>query len=205
MKKIIASYCLLSPATGLFYIGSSGDLGFRIKRHLRYLSQGRHWNKALQDAWSLHGDVYLSSCVHYPTIEEARACEQLLLDIYLGQPLCVNRSHSAKGARPFGTVATEETKQLLSVKNTGEANPMAGRIHSDETRRKMREAWKPVIINEEYLAKVSRQVIIDGVVYPSVRGAARELGISPVTIRERIVSDRPNHAGYNFVSELKHS
>ena len=54
-----------------------------------------------------------------------------------------------------GRVLSQETKQKLSELNTGENNPMYGKHHSEETRKKMSNAQKGKSKTEEHKRKMS--------------------------------------------------
>lgn len=68
-----------------------------------------------------------------------------------------------------GTKLSEEQKKNLSIKNSGENNAFYGKKHSKDTKEKMKLAW----------AKRSRKFICieTGIIYNSVAGAHKELGV----------------------------
>jgi group I intron endonuclease len=94
-----------------------------------------------------------------------------------------------------GSVRSEETRKRLSEiasARTGESNPFFGRSHTLETRAKLSEARKGNIPPN------TLSVVIDGVVYPSLAEAGRQLGIPVPTIHYRIKSKNPKYSGYGL-------
>lgn len=53
--KVPAAYILEPESTGLFYIGSSGDVRTRVLRHQVNLEAGQHHSQKLQGAFA-HDD-----------------------------------------------------------------------------------------------------------------------------------------------------
>lgn len=94
-----------------------------------------------------------------------------------------------------GRVCSDEQRQRLSEfasSRTGERNPFFGRKHSQETRKKISEARKGNVPPN------TLSVIIDGVVYPSLAEAGRQLGIPVPTVHYRIKSKNPKYSGYEL-------
>lgn len=74
-----------------------------------------------------------------------------------------------------GRSHSEETKAKLSQLATGRKSPMKGiNFHTEETKEKQRNTHPGC-----------RHIIIEGVVYRSISEAARQLGVSRKTIRNR--------------------
>lgn len=94
-----------------------------------------------------------------------------------------------------GSVRSEEQRQRLSEmasQRTGDSNSFYGRTHSHETRMKLSEARKGNVPPN------ALSVIIDGVIYPSLAEAGRQLGIPVPTIHYRIKSKNPKYSGYEL-------
>jgi predicted GIY-YIG superfamily endonuclease len=204
MAKIIAVYCITSPTARVFYVGSTEHLDRRVRAHLSKLGRGVHHSKKLQAAWDEHHDVCLTNYVECSTIEEAQSLELHLLGLFHGSELTCNVTTSLRGAAK-GFKFSEETKEKMSSRMKGQGNPMHGRKHSEETRAKMREAYKPVVDLSAFVARVSKAVEIDGIKYTSVTDASRATGIDRANIRKRIASDNPRHSGYRWVLESNDS
>jgi len=76
-------YLIKHSKTNKRYVGSSNNLGRRLKEHQRQLSLGKHYNKHLQSSYSNCPDCLeffvIKSC---RTREEALLFEQEYLDFY---------------------------------------------------------------------------------------------------------------------------
>lgn len=97
--------------------------------------------------------------------------------------------------RGLGRKLSEEHRQKISLmasKRIGDANPFYGKSHSLETRLKLSEARKGNVPPN------TLSVIIDGVIYPSLAEAGRQLGIPVPTIHYRIKSKNPKYSGYEL-------
>lgn len=109
-----------------------------------------------------------------------------------------------------GRVTTEETKEKLRQANLGKTASeetrqklsavLKGRVVSPETRNKISESKKgkgfPQVALDASMKLKCREVVVDGVRYCSLAEAARHLGVTDVTVRNRALSDKPEHAGY---------
>lgn len=97
-------------------------------------------------------------------------------------------SEVLKGRKgPKGIKRTPEQRTRLSQiasQRTGEKNPFYGKTHSEETKRRLSEK------NKGKLPPNTKPVVIDGVVYISITEAARQFGVVPATILNRIRSDK---------------
>lgn len=98
----------------------------------------------------------------------------------------------------LGVKRSEETRRKLSTiasERTGDKNSFYGKTHSDETRQRISAAKlgvKPTNV---------RPVEIEGVIYPSVTEAGRQLGVVPATILHRLKSANPKYTTYRFAVE----
>lgn len=156
-------YILQLLPSGVFYIGSTGSLDKRIARHLKELNDGTHHNQILQENWS--DEVELS----YDTIEfddrnKAYECEELAIRrARLGprKHLLANIGNSAIGGdnmshhpdsqqlkesrsnqlRTFVQSLSKEDKKRIYGK-TGSSNPMFGKTHSEQARKRISEMHK---------------------------------------------------------------
>lgn len=88
----------------------------------------------------------------------------------------------AKGVR-----RTPEQKARLAEiasQRVGEKNSFYGRKHTEETKRRLSEKMKGK------LPPNTKQVIVNGVTYPSATAAAKELGVATATVLNRVRSDK---------------
>lgn len=76
---------------------------------------------------------------------------------YLYEGARIRFSETKKGENHpmFGKVHSEETKRKISVAKKGKPSRNKGKVHSEETKAKMSEAMKGKILSEEHKAKLS--------------------------------------------------
>ena len=65
-----------------------------------------------------------TSCFNYVALFLHNTHREIMIEYYKHNPI------------------SDETRRILSVKNSGENNKMYGKKHTDETRMKMRQAWE---------------------------------------------------------------
>ena len=160
--SIIGVYRIECVPTGRYYVGSSCDVAKRKKRHLRDLRQGNHHNAFLQRVFDKYGEESLAFKVkRTENIEEALILEQHFLYKCLFDKKAMNIGIHAGGgdnltqhpkreeiiARMRATLVAkmaamskDERSRLFG--SQGELNPMYGRTHSAEARKKVSEANK---------------------------------------------------------------
>lgn len=114
-----------------------------------------------------------------------------------------------------GRPVSEQTRRKIGIANTGkyhtveakEKNRQAhlGKTHGEETRQKMSIAHSGKQISEEQKTKLReakssefKSISADGVVYPSINEAARQLGLNAGTVYYRVNS--PNFPAWFFVT-----
>jgi len=119
-------------ANGNFYIGQSNNLKRRGQHHFNELQRGVHYSTHMQNAFNRYGkDCFIFTVILYCEPEELTYYEQSLVDLY-DPPynICKECVTSAKGVK-----RTEEMNKRRSEMSKG-------RIASDESKQKMRDAWK---------------------------------------------------------------
>jgi group I intron endonuclease len=156
-------YAIQNKTTGEQYIGSSGDVGRRLKRHLMTLGRGGHSNPRLQAAWDRFGSsafrlALLLRCAK----EQLHGFEQTYLDLLAP---AYNLSPIAAPNRLRGTVRGPETRRRmgdakrgtpkgpehrakLSAALIGNRNALGnkarlGRPHTEASKAKMRKPKPP--------------------------------------------------------------
>ncbi len=161
-----------------WYFGQAQDLQRREKTHLSTLQRQCHRNPTLQNTYNKYQDFKFEILMFCP-IEELNYYEQMILDVWHGEPECMNIckevGHSTRGRK-----ASDETKAKLSV--IAKARPPI----SEETRAKISIASKNC--SEETRKKISESskgrpgptnpIVIDGIWYPSKTEAAKQLGFN---------------------------
>jgi len=109
LRKIAAAYIVTHDPTGLFYVGSTGNIYSRWSNHRSDLSKGKHANKKLQNSFTAVED-YSLEILSVGTLEEVRDVEQRLIDRYRGDTLCCNSAPNALNALVGRT--PEETAEI---------------------------------------------------------------------------------------------
>ena len=105
-----------------------------------------------------------------------------------------------------GRKLSEEAKANMAASRIGGKNPMFGKTHSEEIRKKIAESMLGRTHSEEIRKKIGESLgmsvkITDtttGIVtiYPSKRQAAKELNTSLDTVRRYIISNKPFKGKY---------
>jgi hypothetical protein len=96
------------------------------------------------------------------TEEEAFRHEKYMISVFgrkdLGTGILRNRTNGGEG--PSGVLVSKETRKKLSelrkCKYSGEKNPMYGKSHSEEVRKRMSESHKGKLIPEEVRKRMSK-------------------------------------------------
>lgn len=135
----IGAYLIRHVPTGVFYVGSTGDLKHRLRKHKEALCRGNHPNTRLQEVWNLNplfsvsfNPVEDDGSPFEVLREKAYDAEQALLDEHWGSEFLLNRSNDARN--PLAEVVT----------------------NSDESNRKRSESMIRRWEDEEYRDRVSK-------------------------------------------------
>jgi group I intron endonuclease len=159
---VIGVYAIRNTITGHVYIGSSRNIKKRWTVHQNRLSKYKRKHPKLQNSWLLYGAscfelLVLETC----SVEELKIREQRWL---LREPqlnICTN----AWGGRP--EISDEQKERIVKSNKTRvisdkvrngflemrkSVNPMQGKQHSEETKRKLSEARKQWWANKKELA-----------------------------------------------------
>lgn len=144
-------YAIYSACNDTIYIGYSGDILARWKRHKSNLRCVRHKNRHLLNAWNKYGPEAFEFYVIEECPEEMlHIREQFHLDRY---PNHYNIGECAASPRR-GVPLPPETRAKMSAARMGNTNSV-GRKHSPETRAKISEANKGHEVSEETRARIS--------------------------------------------------
>ena len=155
---IIGAYLITDFWTKKFYVGSSSNVKKRYQQHLTQLQLGKHHNSELQSLWKTTKGFSLTV---YPTEtrEDAYLLEQDIINRHLNSPLMVNIGLSVRGGDNLTrnknredilsrikksvvermSFLTADDRRLLYGR-PGSLNPMWGKTHTEEVRRKMGQA-----------------------------------------------------------------
>lgn len=144
MKDVICGiYCIENKINRKKYIGQSVDIYDRWYQHKYELSNNRHHNNHLQNAWNKYGcenfDFYIfEECDEYKLDEREKYWSELynVYDCNMGYALRtagqngnfrVSEETKIKMSQShMGILGTEESKKKQSEKLKGENNPMYG-------------------------------------------------------------------------------
>lgn len=108
----------------------------------------------------------------------------------------------------FGKHLSEETKRKMSESKmglqSGENNPNFGKSPSNETRQKMRDAKTGKKQSEEHKKKMrelstGKCCKIMGIIYPSIKEAARQLNLISNVVRYRLESKTYKWSDWSFI------
>lgn len=166
LHSIPAAYILYLDETGRYYIGSTGNLYQRTYSHVLLLKKGIHPNSSFQkDYQAAKCKDTRISFIRADDRKQAYEIEQLLLNNHNDSGLLYNVFTNAE-VNGHGGKWTKEAKAKQS--EVGKKNAETG---------KLKKAWK----------STSRAVSINGVKYPSMSEAARQLGISQPTLAWRFI------------------
>ena len=130
-------YQIRNAVNGKVYVGSSVNLINRRAEHFRQLRKNIHHNIKLQYSYNKHGEPsFVFEVVEFvDKPEDLISREQYWID----KLEAVNKGYNIypTANSPLGTRHTPEFIERLRVLNTGKLNPMYGKHHSEESRRKM--------------------------------------------------------------------
>jgi len=172
-STIPGAYVIHHPETGQSYIGSTSNLYSRLLTHRNSLKKNKHANSCLQKAY-IDSPTIKAVCFKAKDREHAYQIEQALLQANWDSGVLFNSSPDAKNALASfiykGVVFTEEH-----------------RANMRKSRRKS-TAGAPV-----------RKVSIHGVVYPSVRDAARTLNLNFSSVQRWVNRDTEKYKDWFYV------
>jgi len=183
MKKqpIIGIYKITNNVNGKFYIGSSNNIKRRWRHHKSMLKNGKHTSIHLQRAYDKYGLPAFSFEI-IKEVEEKDLLneEQKMLDFLnpfgkIGYNIC-----ETAGNPMLGKNHTEEVKQLLSERLSGENHPHFGKPVSKEWRRKISKA------NKRFTDEQERSFRIRYDNGERIGEIAKEIGTHPTTITRAI-------------------
>jgi len=139
-------YKIINKVNGKFYIGSSINFKERWKHHWSDLKNDRHVNAYLQNSYNKHGrknfQIEILKFV-IPDRDLVLKEEQKFLDYFFEkerEKIYNIARYACSGMK--GRSHTEEAKQLLSEKLSGENHPHYGKPVSEEWREKISKSRK---------------------------------------------------------------
>lgn len=163
-------YKIVNKINGKYYVGSSKFFENRWKKHRKMLRRNVHENPHLQSAWNKYGkDVFEFMKIEFVKVEVLLEIEQKYLDIAnTEQDKCYNMNFVASLPPSWkGRKRSPETIQRMRDCKMGDKNPMFGKKHSEEHKRKISEkiknnpncAWnRGLKMSEEYRKTLSSAI-----------------------------------------------
>lgn len=212
-------YALHNEETGEYYIGSTGNLQQRVRKHLKMLEKGVHHCKPLQEAYNNNPNFNLESIAIPPSPEarlEALAAEDILLSSSADDEKRLNVARSVYAPR-LGLSFSEETRAKMSetyIRRNGEgkANPgltFKGHQHSEEEKQRRSEIFKERMAQrspeeraawgQKGIEAMSVPVQIGDNVYPNQVAAAKAEGVPRTTLMVRLKS--PNFPDWKVLDK----
>lgn len=161
------------------YYGESSNLSGRLASHRRLLTRTNHPNVGLQTDWSTYGPEAFEFTVLYngpdwSKVHDRRGRETELIVRDRDRAYNVLESPHGRSGDPCG---------------------FWGRLHSPETKQKMRLA-----LRGDPDDKPGRSVSVNGTIYPSLAEASRRTSLARKTLRKR-VNDPTESAYFEVRSE----
>ena len=187
MGESPGAYIVEHVKSGDFYVGSSAKLGVRKRLHMSTLRHGINRNEALQKAYDKDPGLRFTF-VPTSTPEAAVEYEQKLLDHHRGDPKLLNIAIDAKSSGK-GLVRSEETRAKISAAGMGREAFNKGKPLSEHHH-------QSVIASREKLAK---PVSIEGVIYPSLAEATRQLNLTLGCAVKRVRSQTDQFRNWHYV------
>jgi hypothetical protein len=124
-----------------FYFGRTSNVRRRARVHLADLRRGKHCNPYLQNVYNLVQDFQFEVLLASDDEMAMQEVEQGLLDMWCGQPGCVNLNRSAtRGPGMTGKQHSAATKQLIRSKRSEQ-------VFSEETKQMFRDRMMGNTIN----------------------------------------------------------
>jgi predicted GIY-YIG superfamily endonuclease len=196
------TYWLTHKATGRFYVGSTQNIQNRRASHFWSLRKGKHNNKAMQALWDQDPgeDKWTLTVFVFGTREEAYEDEKRRID-NADKSLLLNAVTDVRS--PISHVMGREgMKEKMAVARRRALKEMTPEQLAERSR-KIREGqstrWGKEGSKEAWSGgnnPFAKKVIAENRQFDSVAGAARELGIDPKTVWNRVRDPRRDDYRY---------
>ena len=146
------------------YFGESNNVSGRLASHKSLLNRQIHPNKLLQADWDLVGSDHFQFIVLFigqewsdPVFRRAKELELIILNRNISYNI------------------------LEGIQRPGDKNPFWGRIHTEETKKRIGDAMRGVPNN-----LLGKTISINNISYPSLAEASRQTSHSRKLIRKRL-------------------
>lgn len=177
-------YILTFPG-GEFYIGSSQVVAGRLSWHKCVLKSGTHSNPVMQKIYNKGATAYTVQVDPYPTKEEALEAEQILLDKFISNDMCINLADDVNGPASYAWSNPEHRKTFVAAIRKQRNKPESKLKHG----KAMKQYWS----DPEAIAKRSggnnpfaKKISVDGVEYGSFTTAVAETEFTVSILTKRL-------------------
>lgn len=139
MRNVCGIYIIKNKESGAYYIGSSKNISHRWWKHKRRLNKNIHCNQYLQNSWNKYGEKSFEFIVVEETdLQHLIEREQWWLDKAKSTSgILFNLTFIAGGG---DTLTNHPNRKAIIEKmskiTSGAGNPMYGRKHSEETKKR---------------------------------------------------------------------
>lgn len=151
---MIGIYRIVNKINNKCYVGQSIDINNRIKSHFYYLSRNWYGNYKLQNAWNKYGeDNFYWEVIEECLEENLDEREIYWISFYNSFNNGYNQTQGGQGTRGYIWSSESKAKMSESIKqwwknnhyrlhpdNKGSNNPFYGCKHTEDSKRKIREA-----------------------------------------------------------------
>lgn len=160
-------YRILNVSNGHLYIGSSNNVRKRLRGHKAQLRSGEHRNKHLQWAWNKYGEdkFVFEKIEDVNRKQDLLGREQWFLDNVIKWEVDYNVAVDSRGTNNL--TFSVATRKKISKINSGKGNPMYGKNHTAEAKKKMSMAKIGSTWTDERKERQSKRFIEDG--HPNTR------------------------------------
>ncbi len=199
---MIGVYCIKNKVNSKCYIGSTNDIAYRESMHFHKLKNNKHINKHLQNSYNKYGKDNFEFTImeligeNEFTKEYLLEREQYYLDTLRPEFNILTIAGSNLGFKHSNEVKRKISSKLTGISKTEEhkrhiQDSQKGRVFTEEHKKKLSEAAK-------HRKKASRivKIMIDNVIYNSIKEASELLNIKYNTIQVRLKNDKFNNYSY---------
>ncbi len=157
-------YSITNKVNGKRYIGSSKNIQIRWRNHKKLLKRGAHFSKHLQASWNKYGEesfIFEVICTVWD-VEKLIEIEQTFLDLYRAADNKFGYNSGDCAENPMrGKKHTDESRKKMSEalkgKYCGEKSHWFGKHQSDESKQKNREAHLGKEVSSDTRKKISER------------------------------------------------